>query len=82
MKKVLFVINTLGQAGAEKALIEFIKKIYKPEYEISLYVLMGQGELADKFPSYVRILNRSLSCLSVLTKQGRRKMALKVFCAF
>lgn len=82
MKKVLFVINTLGQAGAEKALIEFIKKINKPEYEISLYVLMGQGELADKLPSYVRILNRSLSRLSVLTNQGRRKMALTVFRAF
>ena len=26
MKKILFVINTMGTAGAEKALIELLKK--------------------------------------------------------
>lgn len=28
MKKVLFVINTLGGAGAERALLELLKRIY------------------------------------------------------
>ena len=51
-KKILFVINTLGGAGAEMALLELLEKLEKEnektkdvQYEISLYVLMGQGEL-------------------------------------
>lgn len=82
MKKILFVINTMGQAGAETAFLDFLKKMKGLECEISLYILMGQGEMIGKLPPYVRILNRSLSSLSVLTSQGRRKMALTVFHAF
>lgn len=82
MKKILFVINTMGQAGAETAFLDFLKKMDGSEYELSLYILMGQGEMIGKLPSNIRILNRSLSSLSVLTSQGRRKMALTVFHAF
>ena len=32
MKKVLFVINTLGGAGAEKALVELLKRFPREEY--------------------------------------------------
>ena len=39
MKKVLFVINTLGGAGAEKALLELLKRFPENEYEVLLYVL-------------------------------------------
>ena len=45
MKKVLFVINTLGGAGAEKALLELLKRFPENEYEVLLYVLLAQGEL-------------------------------------
>lgn len=82
MKRILFVINTMGQAGAETAFLEFLKKVNRPEYEIYLYILMGQGELVERLPPYVRILNRSLSNLSVLTNQGRWKMAWTVLHAF
>lgn len=51
MKKVLFVINTLGQAGAEKALLELMKHFSPDEYEVSLYVLLGQGELIHDLAS-------------------------------
>ena len=36
-KKILFVINTLGRAGAETALITLLKKLPENEYDISLY---------------------------------------------
>lgn len=59
-KKILFVINTLGGAGAEMALLELLEKLEKEnektkdvQYEISLYVLMGQGELVKKLPKEV-----------------------------
>ncbi len=38
MKKILFVINTLGRAGAEMAMLELMRRLPKEEYEISLYV--------------------------------------------
>ena len=52
MKKILFVINTMGRAGAETALLELLKRLdgSPAEYEISLYVIMGQGEMIDKLP--------------------------------
>ncbi len=72
----------MGQGGAETAFLEFLKKINEPEYEIFLYVLMGQGEMSGRLPSNVRVLNRTLSSLSVLTGRGRRRMARTVFLAF
>ena len=68
MKKILFVINTLGRGGAENALIQLIKKIDKSEYDVSLFVVLGQGELIDKIPSNVRILNENYDSSSVLSK--------------
>ena len=42
MKKILFVINTLGKAGAEVAFIEMLKYIPQEEYKVYLYVVLGQ----------------------------------------
>lgn len=44
MKKVLFVINTLGGAGAERALLELLKRFTPDQYEVDLYILLEQGE--------------------------------------
>ena len=74
MKKILFVINTLGRGGAENALIQLIKKLDKNEYDISLYVILGQGELIEKVPEHVHILNESFDASSVLSGQGKKKM--------
>lgn len=72
MKKVLFVINTLGQAGAEKALLELMKHFSPDEYEVSLYVLLGQGELIHDLPRYVKVLNKDYSDASVLSGKGKK----------
>ena len=71
-KKVLFVINTLGCAGAEKALLELLKEFPEEEYEVSLYVLLNQGELISQIPQYVKVLNQNYSDMSVLSKEGKR----------
>ena len=72
MKKVLFVINTLGGAGAEKALLELLKKFTPDQYETSLYVLMDQGELIHQLPEYVKVLNKSYRDASVLSRSGKK----------
>lgn len=82
MKKILFVVNTMGRAGAELSLLSLLKKIGGKGYDISLYVLIGQGELIKEVPTYVRILNPVFSVESVLSKTGRQrlvKIVLKVF---
>lgn len=73
-KKLLFVINTMGQGGAETALLELLRRLDPENYELSLLVLLGQGELIDRLPSYVRLLNGEYDATSVLTADGRKHL--------
>jgi len=81
-KKLLFVINTLSRAGAEVALLELLRVLDPKEYDISLFVLMGQGELIAEVPDYVHVRNRDFCEESVLTGAGRRHMVRTVLRAF
>lgn len=74
MKRILFVINTLGGAGAEKALLELLQRFPQEEYEIDLYVLLDQGELIRQIPPHIRILNREVQAVSVLSKEGKQQL--------
>lgn len=78
MKKVLFVINTMGCAGAEKAMLELLKQFSPKEYEVSLYVLLGQGEMIHQIPDYVKVLNKRYSDLSVLSQEGKKELNKQV----
>lgn len=82
MKKILFVTNTMGRAGAETALLEVFKKLDRPGYEIFLYVLMEQGELFDLLPPHIQLLNSRWSNLSVFSKKGRLRMLKTISFAF
>jgi glycosyltransferase involved in cell wall biosynthesis len=82
MKKILFVINTLGHAGAEVAMLELLRQLNSEEYEVSLYVIMAQGELVYKLPKHVKLLNQHYSDGSVLSKAGHRNMRKNVIHAF
>lgn len=83
MKKILFVINTLGRGGAETALLELLYTLEEQEkYELSLYVLMGQGELKKRLPKSVKLLNASFSEDSVLSSKGKNQMIRTVCRAF
>ncbi len=73
-KRILFVMNTLGRAGAETALMELLGRL-ETSCEIDLYVLMGQGELVSKLPPGVRLLNKGFSDCSVFSAKGRFRMA-------
>ena len=74
-KKLLFVINTLSRAGAETALLALLNSLNPEQVDVSLFVLMGQGELVPELPGYVRVLNKSIQSESVLTAAGRKYMA-------
>lgn len=78
MKKVLFVINTLGRAGAETALMELLRRMDPNKYDVSLYVLLGQGEMIDAVPKHVKILNQSYDPTPVLSKEGKKSLRRSV----
>lgn len=75
-KKVLFVINTLGRAGAETAMIELLRQFDPAEYQLSLYVLLNQGEMVHELPEHVKLLNPKFDATSVLDDQGRKNLLL------
>ena len=78
MKKLLFVINTLGYGGAERAMLDLFEVIKNESYDISLFVLTGQGELICELPSHIHLLNQNYSDISVLTDEGRKQLMKSV----
>ena len=80
-KKILFVINTFSRAGAEMALLDLLRKLDEMneehgnrKYDISLLVLMGQGELVSQLPESVRLVNKKYRSDPVLEARGKRHM--------
>ena len=82
MKKILFVINTMGRAGAERALISLLKQLSPQEYDISLLALINRGELFEEVPDYVHLLNVRPDTRSVLSPGGKCKVVLTVLGCF
>lgn len=82
VKNLLFVTNTLGVGGAERALLELLDALDGEEYAIDLYVLLGRGELVRRVPKYVRLLNSSMDSGSVQDSAGRRRMSCTVISSF
>lgn len=77
-KKVLLVINTLGRGGAEAALIQLLKQFDPSKYEVSLYVILSQGELIDRIPENVILLNKDYDDSDVLSKEGKKRLKKKI----
>lgn len=78
MKEILVVINTLGRAGAETALMELLRRLDSRQYHVSLYVLMNQGEMVHDLPSHVTLLNSHYDDSSVLSREGQRHLRGKI----
>ena len=79
MKQVLFVINTLGCAGAETAMIEMIRNMDPEKYKISVFVLLNQGEMIHRLPNTVTVLNKQFSDSSVLSSEGKKELNRYLF---
>ena len=77
-KSILFVMNTMGRAGAERALIELMRILDPSRYRISLYVLIPRGELFSEVPEYVHILNPRTDSRSVLSTGGKMFVAARL----
>lgn len=72
--KILFLINTMGRAGAERCLINLLNSLDYDRYQVSFYAVIGMGELFGEIPEQVRILNETPDPSSLFGPQGRRKL--------
>ncbi len=79
MKSLLFVINTLGQGGAEVALTTLLEHLDPNEYDIDLYVMVEQGNLIHRVPDYVHVLNTGFDDNDVLDAKGKRHLTWNLF---
>lgn len=77
-RKILFVINTLSRAGAEVALMELLRRLNPDQYDVSLFVLMAQGEMLAEVPKYVHVRNADFCSESVLNAAGRKHMVGRI----
>jgi len=78
-KKILFVNNTLGRAGAENALIALLKSLDPERFEVDFLSVLNRGELFPMIPPYVNILNKSPEHESLMTGSGRKFVMKSVF---
>lgn len=69
-KKILFVTNTMGRAGAEKCLQALLELLDPEKYDLSVYSIINRGELYNDMPKYVHILNKKPCTKSVLDNAG------------
>lgn len=77
-KKILFVNNTLSTGGAEKLLLQTLQLFINHGNNVHLYIMTGMGELINKVPKGVTILNEHFDSSSVLSKEGKKKLKSQV----
>lgn len=77
-KKILFVINTMGRAGAEKCLLSMLEYMDREKYDISLFSVINRGELFNLVPDGVKILNENPCTKSVLDKEAKKALAKEI----
>lgn len=61
-KKIIYIVNKLSKAGAEKQLLLIIQALSK-KYEMAIIVLKGQGNFDEDFKKYVPLYYFSLPSL-------------------
>ena len=77
-KKILFVTNTMGRAGAEKCLQALLELLDPAQYDLSVYSIINRGELYSDMPEYVHILNKKPCTKSVLDNAGLAAIARQI----
>lgn len=56
MKKVLIVMSTLYNGGAERSLVNFLNELPANQYEIDLLLFKREGMFMKQLPSFVNVL--------------------------
>ena len=57
MKKLLFVIYSMGYGGAEKSLLNLMNELPENTYEVDLLLFQKRGDFLKQLPAWVRVLD-------------------------
>ena len=74
MKRILIVMLSLYNGGAERSLVNFLNEFDSPEYQIELLLFRKEGMYLPQVPDTVRLLDasRTLGALYERRPDGRR----------
>ena len=80
MKKILVVMSTLYNGGAERSLVNFLNELPQDKYEIDLLLFKREGMFMKQLPSYVMVLDtpKELKQLYGSVKKAGALMPVKV----
>ena len=56
MKKILFVIFSLGYGGAERSLVNLLAELPRDKYQVDLLLFRRQGDFLQQVPEWVNVL--------------------------
>lgn len=56
MKKLLFVIHSLGFGGAERSLVNLLNELPPDKYQADVLLFQNRGDFRQQLPSWVRLL--------------------------
>lgn len=57
IKKILFIINSLGGGGAEKVLVDMLKNFDYTRFDVELLLSIRSGVFLDDLPSKVKVIS-------------------------
>lgn len=57
MKRILFVIHSLGFGGAERSLVNLLNELPQDQYEVELLLFQRRGGLLEQLPVWVKVLD-------------------------
>ena len=80
MKKLLFVIYSMGYGGAEKSLLNLLNELPEDTYEVDLLMFQNRGDFLMQLPIWVRVLEtpKAMRCLHAPLKQAGRYAWIKL----
>lgn len=80
MKKILIVMSTLYNGGAERSLVNFLNELPDDQYDIDLLLFKREGMFMKQVPKFVNVLEtpKELRCLYGSVKKAGLLMPAKV----
>ena len=80
MKKVLFVIFSLGYGGAERSLVNLLAELPQDKYQVDVLLFRRQGDFLKQVPAWVNVLDtpKDIRCLYGPMKKAGRYLLPKV----
>lgn len=82
MKKILFLIHTLGAGGAEKALVNLVNNLNAQKYDITVETMFGDGVNAKALKPHIHYISKNVPYpkgISIILKFISSKVLYKFF---